>query len=315
MAGITPIDGSYFSSTSIVSQPTGTTNISDVKFESILDGTEDTTYDISSNPYENIFVKAANTYGIDVDLLKAVAYAESNFKNNVTSSAGAMGIMQLMPATAKYLGVENPFDPEQNIMGGAKLLSENLQKYNGNISLALAAYNCGSNAVDKYNGIPPYGETQAYVKKIMQYYNKGIAIPDAAIDEKAIAASQKAAAAKTTINDPLRDIPTYDVYLTSTEETDYVAGVTVDTATATTTTAAPVDTTTANAKSSDYSYSDYLDFVDDYMNIITGNKKESNEQDSLANMLNNYYDANNTAYSSSLLKLLQSRLRDSNKQS
>lgn len=311
MAGITPLDGSYFSSTSIVSQPTDAKNIANIKFESVLDGTENTAYDISSNPYENIFKKASNTYGIDVDLLKAVAYAESNFKNNVTSSAGAMGIMQLMPATAKYLGVENPFDPEQNIMGGAKLLAENLNKYNGNISLALAAYNCGSNAVDKYNGIPPYGETQAYVKKILQYYNKGISVPNATVDTKAIAESEKATVAKTTINDPLKDIPNYDVYLTSTEETDYVAGVTVDAASNVTTNAQSTPAATSN--SSDYSYSDYLDFVDDYMNIITGNKKEGADNDSLSNMLTNYYDANNTAYSSSLLKLLQSRLSDTNK--
>lgn len=116
-----------------------------------------------------IFKQAADKYGIDEKLLKAVAKAESNFNPSVVSSAGAIGVMQLMPSTASSLGVSNPYDAKDNIMGGAKYLSRLLAKYNGNISLALAAYNAGSGNVEKYGGIPPFKETQNYVRKILGY--------------------------------------------------------------------------------------------------------------------------------------------------
>lgn len=114
-----------------------------------------------------IFEQAANQYGIRKDLLIAVAKAESNFNASAVSSAGAIGIMQLMPDTAKNLGVNDPYNAADNIMGGAKYLSRLLTQYNGNISLALAAYNAGSGNVEKYGGIPPFKETQAYVRKIL----------------------------------------------------------------------------------------------------------------------------------------------------
>lgn len=118
---------------------------------------------------DSIFEEAAATYGIPVDLIKAVAKAESNFNPKAVSHAGAMGVMQLMPGTASSLGVSDPFDARQNIMGGAKYLKSNLEKYNGDISLTLAAYNAGPGSVQKYGGIPPYAETQNYVKKVMSY--------------------------------------------------------------------------------------------------------------------------------------------------
>ncbi len=118
-----------------------------------------------------IFEEAASTFGVSVNLLKSIARAESNFNPNAVSSAGAVGIMQLMPATAASLGVSNSYDPRENIMGGAKLISQLLSKYNGNTSLALAAYNAGSGNVDKYGGIPPFTETQNYVKKVLSYMN------------------------------------------------------------------------------------------------------------------------------------------------
>ena len=116
--------------------------------------------------YESIFDEASRTYGVSKSLLLAVAKAESNFDTNSVSHAGAQGIMQLMPGTAKTLGVKNAFDPYENIMGGAKLLRDNIKSF-GSVPLALAAYNAGPGAVKKYGGVPPYKETQNYVKKIM----------------------------------------------------------------------------------------------------------------------------------------------------
>lgn len=121
---------------------------------------------------EDDFKEAAAKYNVDVNLLKAVAKAESGFDPSATSSAGAMGVMQLMPSTAKSLGITNAYNAHDNIMGGAKILSQNLSRYNGDVSLALAGYNAGCGNVDKYGGIPPFKETQNYVKKVLDYYKK-----------------------------------------------------------------------------------------------------------------------------------------------
>jgi hypothetical protein len=118
---------------------------------------------------EDIFKEASKKYGISEKLLKAVAKAESNFNPSATSKKGAAGVMQLMPATARSLGVDDPYDARSNIMGGAKYLKENLERYKGNVDLTLAAYNAGSNNVSKYGGIPPFKETQEYVKKVKNY--------------------------------------------------------------------------------------------------------------------------------------------------
>ena len=120
-----------------------------------------------------IFNAAGNKYNLSPDLLKAVANVESGFRPDVVSGAGAIGIMQLMPGTAKYLGVTDAFDPEQNIMGGAKYLREMLDRFDGNIEFALAAYNAGPGAVAKYGGIPPFSETQNYVPKVLSIFGGG----------------------------------------------------------------------------------------------------------------------------------------------
>ena len=124
-----------------------------------------------------IFEKASKKYNVSVDLLKAIAKAESNFDPNAVSHCGATGIMQLMPSTAKALGVKNSYDPEQNIMGGAKLISQLLKQYNGDVSLALAAYNAGSGNVKKYGGVPPFKETRNYIKKVTSYMNEKVTVP------------------------------------------------------------------------------------------------------------------------------------------
>lgn len=114
----------------------------------------------------SIILDAARHYSIDARLLTAVARQESRFKPHAVSPVGARGVMQLMPATAAWLGVKNAFDPRQNIFGGAKYLKMMLDTFNGDVSLSLAAYNAGPGAVRKHRGIPPYRETKQYVAAI-----------------------------------------------------------------------------------------------------------------------------------------------------
>ncbi|MQN01209.1 MAG: hypothetical protein DUD27_03365 [Lachnospiraceae bacterium] len=119
---------------------------------------------------KSIYQRAAQKYGVDEKILETVGYNESRFQSNATSSAGAMGIMQLMPATARAYGVTNAYDPEQNIMAGAHLISDNLKSFNGNLDLAIGAYAVGGGAIRR-NGNQLTASAQKYVNKFRRYYN------------------------------------------------------------------------------------------------------------------------------------------------
>lgn len=123
---------------------------------------------------DDIFQRAAKKYDVPVKLLKAIGKAESGFDPDAVSRSGAQGVMQLMPKTAESLGVTDSFDPEQNIMGGSKYISDLLKRYDGDVNLALAAYNAGMGNVAKYGGIPPFNETQNYVVKVNKFMEENM---------------------------------------------------------------------------------------------------------------------------------------------
>jgi hypothetical protein len=120
--------------------------------------------------YVSIVLKAANKHEIDPAIIMAIIMAESGYNPRAVSKKGAKGLMQLMPRTAKSLGVKNIFSPNDNINAGVKYFKRNLNRFNGDVKLALAAYNAGSGNVRKYRGIPPFRATKIYVKKVLEYY-------------------------------------------------------------------------------------------------------------------------------------------------
>jgi soluble lytic murein transglycosylase-like protein len=121
-----------------------------------------------------MLTQAGRAHNLDVDLLASLVKTESNGDARAVSRAGAQGLMQLMPATAKDLGVKDSFKPEENVRGGAIYLDELLALYHDNLALALAAYNAGPEAVAKYHGIPPYRETRAYVARVIHEFNRRV---------------------------------------------------------------------------------------------------------------------------------------------
>jgi hypothetical protein len=137
--------------------------------------------------------KAGHEHHVDVDLLASLVKAESGGNARAVSRAGARGLMQLMPSTAKDHGVEDSFQPDQNVRGGSAYLDELLSRYHDNIALALAAYNAGPEAVEKYHGIPPYRETRAYVAYVIHEFNRRVLAREA--EAKRAAAQAKPAAA------------------------------------------------------------------------------------------------------------------------
>ncbi|HEV2469967.1 MAG TPA: lytic transglycosylase domain-containing protein [Candidatus Sulfotelmatobacter sp.] len=127
----------------------------------------------SQDEVDQAIVMAAARHNVDPNLVRAVVKVESNFNSNAVSRKGAMGLMQLMPSTARELKVKNPFDPEQNIDAGVRHLKQLLENYNGDVNLSLAAYNAGSGAVARSAGVPHYAETQNYVRRITNLYYGG----------------------------------------------------------------------------------------------------------------------------------------------
>lgn len=353
---VSSVDQTTFSSATITSKKTNDkdgavrfdTFISDTPVEKTgaVSGAKSTT------SLNDIFERASKKYGVDVDLLKAVGYEESRFQANAVSSAGAIGIMQLMPSTAKALGVKNAYDPEQNIMGGAKLLASHLKKYNGNVTLALAAYGAGSGAVDKYGGVPPYKDIHTAIKRVLNYYYNGLGADESLANKiqissngKVTTSGFKAKASRnkndadsvltdTSVNIPstltpadikrlkrerevdkmLDGIADRDMYLTSNMETDMISDVSGNT----TTDKTVGGTATVTKSDNGYSYEDYLDFVDDYVNIISNNNNRNvtnntSNTDSLSTALNSLYGTNNNTTNTSILNVLQSTLANMTK--
>jgi hypothetical protein len=137
-----------------------------------------------------MLAKAGHEHNLDVDLLASLVKAESNGNTRAVSRAGARGLMQLMPATAKNLGVEDSFKPAENVRGGTTYLDALLTRYHDNLALALAAYNAGPEAVDRYHGIPPYHETQAYVARVIHEFNRRVLAREAVAKRLAVLKAQ-----------------------------------------------------------------------------------------------------------------------------
>lgn len=224
---------------------------------------------------EEIFTEASERYNVPKDLIKAIAKTESDFNPNATSGSGAQGLMQLMPATARELGVEDAYDPYQNVMGGTKYISQLLNKYNGDVKLALAAYNAGSGNVAKYGGIPPFKETQNYVVKVTNYMNGGIQVPEAYY-------STSGANGTTSANNS-----TGTVAAASVEEAE--------------------DNYFKDTLNQLFSYDDYLRFIDLYTKVQQEQKeKEKEEEEKQPGISDSYYSYQEIKYNPAVLGIINS---------
>jgi soluble lytic murein transglycosylase-like protein len=157
--------------TDAATQTSSTESTDGTSFQDTLDQASSTTsadLPAEAAKFKPMIERAARYWGVDADVITAVIEHESRFQPNATNpTSGAIGLMQLMPATAKGLGIQNPYDPAQNIWGGAHVLSTQLQRFHGDLRKALAAYSAGASAVEKYNGVPPYAETTQFVSWMM----------------------------------------------------------------------------------------------------------------------------------------------------
>lgn len=277
----------------------------------------------------DIFKAAGKKYGVDYKLLMAVGKEESNFTADAVSGAGAVGIMQLMPSTARSLGV-NPYNPKENIYGAAKLISGYLKQYDGDVSLALAAYGAGPGAVEKYGGVPPYGETTRAIRKILHYYKNGVNAPCKAESTGSTASELSVSSrhagkssrgpvngdiinpyygmsASEALHDMLLDrqlnsIESTDIYLTSNTDEDLseTAQSSV-TASSASTAASGILKGAANSLSGSDSASSstpgYSDFADAYLNLLGSTKTDSDDSGS------DSYDPSNISLNSNIFNV------------
>ncbi len=149
---------------------TNTPTSSAHQFKLFLREKQNITKRYSDKKYDDIISKASRQYGVAFPLLKAIIKAESGFDPRAVSKKGAKGLMQIMPENFKPLGIKDPFDPSQNIHAGAQYFKQMYDRFNGKIALSLAAYNAGPAAVDRYKTIPPYEETEEYVRRVLKFY-------------------------------------------------------------------------------------------------------------------------------------------------
>jgi soluble lytic murein transglycosylase-like protein len=140
-----------------------------IREKPLLSSNSHVTNDI--NRYDDVITEASKSHGVPFSLLKALIKIESDFNPRAISSAGAIGLMQIMPENISALNIKDPFDPWENIMGGTRYLKQLIGRFNGKLPMALAAYNAGPNIVDRYKQIPPFKETENYVEKVMEYYS------------------------------------------------------------------------------------------------------------------------------------------------